>query len=123
MRVLLLGIHVSAAAVLLMGGNCSELLGPCHGDVLRIRPTVPDTATIHVGASVIATAGEAYNTCGSRPSHAYTWHAGDEAIVSITVLDTAHARITALRVGQTAVTPAYNPPGALLTAVSVTVVP
>ena len=102
--------------------SCGELVSGCSGDVLRVQPTVPDSVTIRVGVSAIATAGEAYSTCDSRPAHQYDWRVSDESIVAISPLDSTHVRITGLGPGQATVTPTYKARGAGLSVVRVTVV-
>src|SRR5689334_8651978 len=102
--------------------SCGELVSGCSGDVLRIQPTVPDTVTIRVGASAIATAGEAYSTCDIRPVRQYNWRVSNESIVAFSPLDSTHVRITALSAGQATVTPTYTASGAGLSGVTVTVV-
>jgi Bacterial Ig-like domain (group 2). len=102
--------------------SCGELVSGCSGDVLRVQPTVPDTITIRVGASAIATAGEAYSTCDIRPARRYDWRVSDESIVAISPLDSTRVRITALNAGEATVTPTYKASGAGLSGVSVTVV-
>jgi hypothetical protein len=107
---------------LVLAAGCTDLF-PCHGDALRVVLTTPDTVTIHVGLSVIATSGEAYGICEAPRFREYDWHATDESIVSVTSEDAIHARITGLLPGTTNVTPRYTSGGASLTPVRVTVIP
>jgi hypothetical protein len=114
-----------STVIVVSGGlmtSCGEVVSGCSGDLLRVLPTVPDTITIRVGASAIATAGEAYSTCESRPARQYDWRVSDDSIVAISPLDSTHVRITGLAPGQATVMPTYKVSGAGLSVVSVTVV-
>jgi hypothetical protein len=112
-----------AAAALVWAASCVDLLPACHGDALRVVPTVPDTVTVRVGGSATATAGEAYGICESPPAREYDWRVSSEGIVSVSSVDGIHARISGLRPGQATVTPQYRHSSASLSSVTVTVVP
>lgn len=122
-RVSLSILSVSAAAGILASA-CSATPTVCAG-VEYIRPTIPDTTTIKVGAVTIAIGGESYGSCHSEPARLYVWTSSDSTIASVAALDSIHAEIRGVRPGRAVITPAYlNPDGGdLLEPVRVTVVP
>ena len=112
-----------AASALMYTASCVDFLGQCHGDALRVVPTMLDSVTVHVGAAAIVTAGEAYGICESPPARDYDWNVSGGDIVSLFIVDAIHARLTGVRPGQVTVTPKYRSSGVSLSSVTVTVVP
>jgi hypothetical protein len=123
LRILALGTVVSAMA---LAAACTDPGRDCAG-IGRGSPTLPDTATIKVSASIIAIAGQSYGVCFGEPEHPtprqYLWDISDSSVVTVAPLDSIHARITGMRIGRAVVTPKYRTGGDPLSSVSVTVVP
>ena len=110
---------VLAAATL----GCSNVPTVCPA-ILVAKPTLPDTTTINVGASTIAIAGATWGGCETGPPPPdFVWQASDSTVVSVTTLDSLHARIQGLRPGTATVTPFYRSSRFAPSSVKVTVVP
>jgi hypothetical protein len=91
---------------------------------LYVKPSVPDTTTIKVGAATIAIAGDAYGGCETKPPPAdFVWTSSDSTVAMVTALDSIHARIQGKRPGHATVTPAYRSGHPGPSGVAVTVVP
>lgn len=102
---------------------CSDNRVTVCGGVEIVSPTLPDTATIKVGAATIAIAGVSYGSCGPPPARQYVWRISDSSVVTVDVIDSIHVWITGRRVGHAIVTPAYRSGGDPLGGVTLTVVP
>ena len=106
--------------------GCHDSVTTCAG-LERVAETVPDTATIRVGASVAVLAGQSYGFCVGEPEHPpprqYLWLISDSSVVSVSPIDSIQARITGLRVGRAVVTPRYVIGGDMIAAATITVVP
>ena len=112
------------AVMLLLFVGCRD--GPtvvCPA-ILYVKPSVPDTTTIKVGASTIAIAGAAYGGCDRGPPPPdFVWTVSDSTVVVVTAIDSIHARIQGRHPGQAIVTPTYRSQRPGPTGVAVTVVP
>ena len=125
-----MGIALMRVGVVLLAIGFGTVLGLGCGDItvcpaiLHLKPTIPDTTTIKVGAATIAIAGATWGGCEDGPPPPdFVWKASDSSIVSVTALDSIHARIRGLRPGVAIVTPAYRSGRLAPPAVTVTVVP
>jgi len=113
-------VPIGLAAAAGCGGSPTVV---CPG-ILESKSTVPDTTTIKVGASTIAIAGATWGGCETGPPPPdFIWRASDSAVVSVTALDSIHARIQGLRPGIATVTPSYRSGRIAPSSVKVTVVP
>jgi hypothetical protein len=123
MRVLFARLAVVLAVGTAAVAGCRDLPTVACPDILYLKPTVPDTTTIKVGASTIAIAGATWGGCETGPPPPdFVWKASDSAVVAVTALDSIHARIQGLRPGRATVTPVYRngraaPPPAVVTVV------
>ena len=117
---------VRAALVFALGAAvaCRDaVVGVCPA-ILYIKPSLPDTVTIKVGASTIAVAGATYGGCEAGPPPPdFVWRTTDSTVVLVVALDSIHARIQGRRAGRAVVTPAYRTAREAPSAVTVTVVP
>lgn len=112
------------AAVAVGAADCGNPL-KCSG-VLVEKLSVPQSASVTVGSSFVATAGAVYGGChnepGSEPPRRFLGQASDSAVVSIYPLDSDQASIGGLAPGTTTVTPNYVTGGSV-PSIHVTVVP
>jgi hypothetical protein len=96
----------------------------CAGLELEGQST-PDSASIRIGESFIATAGAEYGICAGQPSQPpaarFNWKSSDTTIVAIAPIDSNHARVTGLLVGSTYVTPTYQASGQAVPSIHVVV--
>lgn len=103
-----IALFIALTGVLVAATNCSEYTG-CPSSLL-LKATLPETTTIRVGTATTATAGETRLGCeqDSPPVPDFTWKTSDSSVVSVTMLDSIHGRILALRPGSALVTPVYR---------------
>ncbi len=91
-------------------------------DPIVSLPT-PDTATLHVGASVLVTAGEGWSSCDRRPRRQYGWQVSDSTVATVAAVDSMTAKVTGMSVGSATVQPFYLYGGNSLLDMRVTVIP
>ena len=122
MRVSLVVWAIVFGAVVAVG--CSDSPTVVCPAILHLKPSVPDTTTIKVGAATIAIAGATWGGCETGPPRPdFVWKASDSAVVSVVALDSIHARIQGRRPGMATVTPTYRDGREAPPPVVVTVVP
>jgi hypothetical protein len=104
--------------------SCGDLPNVVCPEILFQKPTIPDTTTIKVGASTIAIAGASWGGCETGPpAPDFVWKTSDATVVSVTPLDSVHARIQGLGPGVATITPTYRSERSAPPPVRVTVVP
>lgn len=124
MKGMLVRLAVALVVALTAVAGCRDSPTTICPAILYIKPTVPDTTTIKVGAATIAIAGATWGGCQSGPMPGdFAWQASDSTIVSVTALDSIHGRIQGLRPGHAVVTPIYRDGRPAPTPALVTVVP
>src|SRR5262249_54387437 len=98
-------VIVSAAGALLA---CNSPVTVCPA-ILYMKPTVPDTTTIKVGAATIAIAGAIWGGCDlGPPPPDFVWASSDSSIATVAALDSVHARIQGRRPGIALIQPTYR---------------
>jgi len=116
-------IGAACLTALLTLTSCGELVTGCHGDALRLTATVPQGVTVHVGGSVIANAGERHGICESPPPRNFVWRLSTDTVVSLSLVDASHARLTGIRPGSVIVTPVYQSNNVAVPTITIVVVP
>jgi hypothetical protein len=125
-RIRLFLVGSGLAAVFAIGVSCDSQQVTCP-DVVEIALASPESATIKVGASIVATAGyfvPKSGPCGySPPPRDMVWSVSDSTIVAVTRIDTIHSTIQGVRPGRAFVDTRYREGGLGVAGPIVTVVP